>query len=154
MKYELTIGIYFVTLRNELQIGNKMKKIILGLMLLALTADTTQLYAQDAEWELVFSDEFNLPNGSQPNPNIWSRKFRNPDQCNRWNSDSKKVVYIKNGCLVCRAIPNKYEPKDTAKMLTGSVWTYGKYNVKYGKIEVRMRTNNKEGNFPAAWLKW
>ena len=154
MKYELTIGIYFVTLRNELQIGNKMKKIILGLMLLALTADTTQLYAQDAEWELVFSDEFNLPNGSQPNPNIWSRKYRNPDQCNRWNSDSKKVVYIKNGCLVCRAIPNKYEPKDTAKMLTGSVWTYGKYNVKYGKIEVRMRTNNKEGNFPAAWLKW
>jgi beta-glucanase (GH16 family) len=39
-------------------------------------------------------------------------------------------------------------------MLTGSIWTYGKYNVTYGRIEVRMKTNNKVGNFPAAWLKW
>ena len=128
--------------------------IIAMLILLTIAADTSKVDAQEIEWKLVFSDEFNLPNGSQPNPNIWSRKYRNPDPCNRWNSDSKKVVYIKNGKLICRAIPNKSEPNDTAKMLTGSIWTYGKYNVKYGKIEVRMKTNNKEGNFPAAWLKW
>ena len=129
----------------------------IGLLMLFVSADSNSQPAilwDNTGYELVFSDEFNLPNGSQPNPEVWSRKPRNPDLCNRWNSISDKVVYIKNGCLVCRAIPNKSEPNDTARMLTGSVWSFGKYNVKYGKVEVRMRTNNKVGTFPAAWLKW
>lgn len=130
---------------------------VLGLLTLFFTADTVsraQIIFDNTGYELVFSDEFNLPNGSHPDPAVWSRKPRNNDMCNRWNSESNKVVYINNGSLVCRAIPNKSEPNDTARMLAGSVWTFGKYNVKYGKIEVRMRTNNKAGSFPAAWLKW
>lgn len=133
------------------------KYFFMGIVMLIVSSDTSgqnDYLWDDKGYELVFSDEFNLPDGSQPNPAIWSRKGRNQGTCNRWNSDSEKVVYIKNGSLVCRAIPNKSEPGDTAKMLTGAVWTYGKYEVKYGKIEVRMRTNNREGNFPAAWLKW
>ena len=152
MKYELTIGFYFVTLRNEPQIGNKMKKIILGLMLLALTADTGQLYAQDAEWELVFSDEFNQPNGSQPDSAKWNRHERYKGTWSRWISNSPSVVYIKNDCLVCKAIPNKVERTDTAQMLTGAINTKGKFEFQYGKVEVRMKTNRKQGNFPAAWL--
>lgn len=38
-------------------------------------------------------------------------------------------------------------------MLTGAVFTKGKMEVRYGKVEVRMRTNVKVGNFPAAWLR-
>ena len=37
-------------------------------------------------------------------------------------------------------------------MLTGSVDTRDTYSFKYGKIEVRMKTNRKRGNFPAAWM--
>lgn len=85
---------------------------------------------------------------------VWSRKPRNSDVCNRWNSTSPKVVFIKNGHLVCRAIPNKTESNDSARMLTGAIWSFGKYNVRYGKVEVRMCTNRKSGNFPAVWLKW
>lgn len=133
------------------------KNILLGMLLFTVSADTiikSETTLSDDDYELVFSDEFNLPDGSQPDSRVWSNKPRNPDTCNRWNSGSKKAVYIKDGVLVCKAVPNKSERGDTAKMLTGSVWTYGKYNVKYGKIEVRMRTNNKRGSFPAAWLKW
>ena len=122
----------------------------LGLMF--LSADTTLLKAQNSEWKLVFSDEFNLPNGSQPDPTKWNRAKRNPSQWARWNSNSDKVVYIKNGCLVCRAVPNKWEPTDTAKMLTGGVNTMNKFEFKYGKVEVRMKTNFIPGNFPAAWM--
>lgn len=111
-------------------------------------------YDSNAKYELVFSDEFNLPDGSQPDSAVWSRKPRNNDICNRWNSTSEKVVFIKDGSLVCRAIPNRSEPTDTARMLTGAVWSFGKFNVRYGKVEVRMCTNGKSGNFPAAWLKW
>lgn len=133
------------------------KMLLFSAFLFVLMSDSprkTEVVLSDDDYELVFSDEFNLPNGSQPDSKIWSRKTRNPDQCNRWNSDSEKVVFIKNGHLVCRAIPNRSEPNDTARMLTGSIWTFGKYNVTYGRIEVRMKTNNKVGNFPAAWLKW
>lgn len=133
------------------------RNLIIGLLFLFVSADSNSQHAilwDNTGYELVFSDEFNLPDGSQPDSSIWSRKPRNPDLCNRWNSNSEKVVFIKNGNLVCKAIPNRSEPTDTARMLTGSVWTFGKYNVKYGKIEVRMRTNNKVGTFPAAWLKW
>lgn len=122
------------------------KNLLTSFLLLLFFADSTSqvkttILDRDARYELVFSDEFNQRNGSEPDTTIWSRKPRNQDCCNRWNSHSSKVVFIKNGSLVCRAVPNKYEPEDTARMLTGSIWTFGKFNVKYGKIEVRMRTN-------------
>ena len=126
--------------------------LVLVLMLLLVEADTTTIKAQETEWKLVFSDEFNQPNGSQPDPAKWNRARRNPSQWARWNSDSKKTVYIKNGALVCRAIPNKWEPTDTAKMLTGGINTMDKFEFQYGKVEVRMKTNIIPSNFPAAWM--
>ena len=109
--------------------------------------------ANDDEWQLVFSDEFNQKNGSQPDSAKWVRCIRYNAGWNRWISNSKDVVYIKNGQLVCRAIPNKAEPNDTAKMLTGAIETRGKYTFQYGKVEVRMKTSTKRGNFPATWMK-
>lgn len=107
----------------------------------------------DDNYVLVFSDEFNGRSGSQPDTTKWVRCQRGPSTWNRWISSSDKVVYIKNGTLVCRAIPNKKELADTAKMLTGAVETLGKFAFQYGKVEVRMKTNLKQGNFPAVWLK-
>ncbi len=124
--------------------------VLLGLI--TISADTSSLKAQENEWQLVFSDEFNQPNGSQPDPAKWSRHRRGTSTWSRWISDSKDVVYVKNGRLVCRAIPNRSEPADTAKMLTGAINTKGKFSFKYGKVEVRMRTNLQQGNFPAAWM--
>lgn len=108
---------------------------------------------KDDGYKLVFSDEFNLPDGSQPDSTKWKRCRRNPSRWARWISDSKDVVYIKNGKLVCRAIPNKDLKADTAQMLTGAIETMGVFEMKYGKVEVRMRTNAKIGNSPAAWIR-
>lgn len=129
------------------------KKVLLFALLLTLSMDKATIGAQSTDdYVLVFSDEFNQPNGSQPDPAKWSRATRNTSQWARWISNSDKVVYIKNGSLVCRAIPNKYEQGDTATMLTGAINTKGKFSFQYGKVEVRMRTNLIQGNFPAAWL--
>jgi len=38
-------------------------------------------------------------------------------------------------------------------MLTGAIVTRGKFDFQYGKVEVRMKTNTRRGNFPAAWMK-
>ena len=128
------------------------KELFCCLFLLALSADNIRVEAQSNEWVLVFSDEFNQPNYSQPDSTKWNRATRNPSIWARWNSNSDKVVYIKNGELVCRAIPNKNEPADTAKMLTGGVNTMNKFEFQYGKVEVRMKTNFIRGNFPAVWM--
>lgn len=85
-------------------------------------------------YKLVFCDEFNLSDGAQPNTAIWSRCQRYNSQWNRWVSDSKDVIYIKRGKLVCRAIPNSNEKGDTAKMLTGAIWTRNKYAFQYGRL--------------------
>lgn len=126
-----------------------------AVILLLLISDRGVIVAQQtpSDYELVFYDEFDLPDGSQPDSTKWKRAERNPSIWARWISDSKDVVYIKNGCLVCRAIPNRSLSADTAKMLTGAVETLGKYAFQYGKVEVRMKTNKYDGNFPAAWMR-
>lgn len=107
------------------------------------------------DYVLVFSDEFNQARGSAPNKAVWSCPPRSKAGWNRWVKDTPEVVYIKRGKLVCRAIPNRSHPTDTAQMLTGAVFSRKKYEFHYGKVEVRMKTNLKVGNFPAAWLrKW
>lgn len=104
------------------------------------------------DYELVFSDEFDGPDDSRPDTSVWRPCQRYAGQWSRWISASPEVAFIRDGKLVCRAIPNESEPEDTAEMLTGAVETRGKFSFKYGKIEVRMRTNLQQGNFPAAWL--
>lgn len=126
--------------------------VLLALLLLTMTADSTQLKAQQTEWKLVFSDEFNQPNGSQPDASKWSQPQRGTAIWSRWIKNTPKTVYIKNGALVCRAIPNKTEKTDTARMLTGAIYTKDKFEFQYGKVEVRMKTNLRRGNFPAAWM--
>ena len=131
------------------------KCIIVVMALLFLISDQGAMVAQQvqSEYELVFCDEFNQPDGSQPDSTKWKRAERNVSIWARWISDSKDVVFIKNGALVCRAIPNHNLLADTAKMLTGAVETLGKYAFQYGKVEVRMKTNRHDGNFPAAWMR-
>jgi beta-glucanase (GH16 family) len=130
-----------------------MKCFLSFLVLLTLVSDTflASVKAQE-NYVLVFADEFNQKNGSQPDAKFWSSSPRGRSLWNRWISDSKEVAFIKSGRLVCRAIRNTVNPADTALMLTGAVETRNKFSFKYGKIEVRAKTNLHVGNFPAIWL--
>ena len=130
---------------------------MIALVFLFVFADTScqvsKFHDNDAAYELVFHDEFDQPNGSRPDPAVWSCPPRSNAGWNRWVTDSSAVAYIKKGKLVCKAIPNKSLSSDTAKMLTGAVFTRNKFEFRYGKIEVRMKTNLRTGNFPSAWLR-
>ena len=92
---------------------------IIGLLALAIwsfansTPSENNVSASD-DYKLVFSDEFNLPDGSQPDSTKWRRCNRYAGLWSRWISDSRDVVYIKNGCLVCRAVPNRKEREGSA----------------------------------------
>ena len=118
-----------------------------------LCSDTPNVLARKKmpKYKLVFHDEFNSKDGKL-DTTIWSRAPRAANMWAKWNSNSPEVIRIKNGKLICRAIPNP-SLSDTATMVTGAINTKNKFYVKYGRIEVRMKNNGKRGNFPAAWMR-
>lgn len=105
-----------------------------------------------AEYILVFSDEFDAPDGSQPDEAKWIRCQRMGATWNRWCSDSEEVVYIEDGNLVTRAIPNPDTASDNVPMITGGIKSMGKFGFTYGRVECRLLTNPWTGNFPALWM--
>lgn len=135
--------------------GHPMKKTAFLLLACALfVADTAMMKAQgkESKYKLVFAEEFNQRNGSLPNSDKWSVSKRYWSTWNRWIAKGKDVTRIKNGSLVCRAVPNGDMKADTALMLTGALETKDKFSFTYGKVEVRMKTGRHKGNFPAVWL--
>ena len=124
----------------------------MSVLVMLLSAFLPGALAQDATYQLVFSDEFDQPNGSAPDPAKWTSSVRQGATWSRWISDSSAVAYIQNGVLVCRAIPNLDKSRDKVAMLTGAVETRDKFSFTYGKVEIRLKTNPHAGNFPAAWM--
>ncbi len=107
---------------------------------------------ENAEYELVFSDEFNQPDGSRPDATKWISCERQGATWNRWVADRPDVYFIQDGKLACRAIPNPYQDEDPVPMITGGVKSQGKFAFTYGKVECRALSNPWIGNFPAIWM--
>ena len=105
-----------------------------------------------SEWQLVFSDEFNAEDMSQPVSEKWMRCQRQGATWNRWLSDSKEVIYLQGGDLVARAIPNPDKVSDPVPMITGGIKSDGHFGFTYGYVEARIKSNPWTGNFPAFWM--
>lgn len=123
----------------------------------SMTEADIHLYATfepktDNEWQLVFSDEFSSPDRSQPETDKWMRCQRQGATWNRWLSDSEEVIYLEDGDLVARAIPNPDKTTDNVPMITGGIKSMGKFGFTYGYVEARLLTNPWTGNFPAFWM--
>ena len=106
----------------------------------------------NSEWQLVFNDEFNAESGSQPTADKWIRCQRQGATWNRWLSDSEEVIYLEDGDLVARAIPNPDKASDPVDMITGGIKSMGKFGFTYGYVEARIYNNLWIGNFPAFWM--
>jgi len=107
---------------------------------------------EGSEWQLVFSDEFNAEDMSQPVAEKWMRCQRQGATWNRWLSDSKEVIYLQGGDLVARAIPNPDQESDPIPMITGGIKSDGLFAFTYGYVEARIKSNPCTGNFPAFWM--
>lgn len=106
----------------------------------------------DAEYTLIFSDEFDEPDGSLPDAGKWGCSERHGATWNRWIVDDPRVAFLQDGQLVTRAIPNPDPTRYEGDMITGAIQTRYKFGWQYGKIEARILTNPHTGNFPAFWL--
>ena len=113
----------------------------------------TESAASRSEYVLVFSDEFNKPDGTLPDSKVWTPCTRRPKVTwARFLSNSPKVAFIQDGNLVLRAIPNPNRSTDDVYMLTGGINSSQKFAFRYGRVECRALVNPFIGNFPAIWM--
>ena len=113
----------------------------------------TESAASRSKYVLVFSDEFNKPDGTLPDSEVWTPCTRRPKVTwARFLSNSPKVAFIQDGNLVLRAIPNPDRSTDDVDMLTGGINSSQKFAFRYGRVECRALVNPFIGNFPAIWM--
>lgn len=113
----------------------------------------TESATSRSEYVLVFSDEFNKPDGTLPDSEVWTPCTRRPKVTwARFLSNSPKVAFIQDGNLVLRAIPNPDRSTDDVDMLTGGINSSQKFAFRYGRVECRALVNPFIGNFPAIWM--
>lgn len=133
----------------------RLSPFLLFLSLLLIKNDSVSVMAQDTNrrWRLVFHDEFNQRVGHGIDTTKWGNRDRANNIWARWIANNPKTLQVRKGRLVCRAVPNTDLNTDTAKMQTGVITSQDRFAFQYGKVEVRMRTNAHEGNFPAVWMR-
>lgn len=99
-------------------------------------------------WKLVWQDDFT---GNAPDGRIWSRCERATSDWNNTMSDDPRLIEMKDGILHLRGIVNDRKD-DKAPYLTAGLTSKGKYNFKYGKVQIRARFKSAQGAWPALWM--
>jgi beta-glucanase (GH16 family) len=106
----------------------------------------------NSDWKLVWADEFNGPDGSQPDPAKWSYNTGAGGWGNgelQFYTDRVDNAYIEKGSLVIQVKKESYQGMDytSARLVTRERgdWTYG-------RVEVRARLPQSQAIWPAIWM--
>ena len=101
-------------------------------------------------WQLVWQDNFKGKKLSD----VWTRipRFPMPPEWNKYMSTDERLLRMRRGKLTLLGVVNDILPNDTARFLTAGVYTRGKKTFHRGRIEIRLRMDNADGAWPAAWL--
>ena len=113
---------------------------------------TPPLAGAGGDWKLMWSDEFNQPDGSRPDPAKWSFETGGNGWGNNeleYYTDRTNNAVIADGKLVIQAQPENYGGKTitSARLLTKNkgAWTYGRF-------EARIKIPRGQGIWPAFWM--
>lgn len=117
----------------------------------------TPVAAPQRVLRLVWSDEFNGPDGSPPDPAKWrvlqkGSGFGN-DELQSYTS-RRVNVHQEKGNLVIVARKERYKGRDgiTRAYTSARLETQGLYARKYGRIEARIKLPGGQGIWPAFWM--
>jgi beta-glucanase (GH16 family) len=128
-------------------IGSRCIVLVILLRLLALPAPA---WAADP-WVLVWADEFNGRSNSPPDFAKWKYDLGHDGWGNHeletYTNSTRNVFVDGRGHLAIRAIKTS-----TGAFTSGRLKTLGLFEVKYGKIEARIRIPYGQGIWPAFWM--
>ncbi len=113
----------------------------------------------DGTWTLVWSDEFNQPDGSPPDPTKWS--YHEGVGNNGWGNNELEYytsrpqnISIQNGNLVITAAQEHYT--DSAAVMraftSARIKTRAQFAQAYGRFEARIKIPGGAGLWPAFWM--
>jgi uncharacterized protein (TIGR03437 family) len=110
-----------------------------------------------AGWTLVWSDEFNEPNGSGVNPQKWTLETGGWGWGNNeleYYTNRLQNAYLENGSLVIKAINETYTGPDgvTRNFTSARLKTQDKFAQAYGRFEARIKIPYGQGIWPAFWM--
>jgi beta-glucanase (GH16 family) len=108
-------------------------------------------------WKLVWSDEFNGPNGSGVDRSKWVVETGGNGWGNHeleYYTDRSQNAFVQNGNLVIRAQVEKYSEPDgvTRSYTSARMKTLGKFSQMYGRFEARIKVPTGQGMWPAFWM--
>jgi beta-glucanase (GH16 family) len=129
-------------------------KVMIMFVLLA----TLQTHAVQSQCkQLVWADEFN---GANVDLSKWQSISGNgcPGLCGFGNSEAQKydpnqATILKDGANSYLKIQAKYDADSpNEKFISAKLTTEGKFAIKYGRIEARMKLSSGLGAWPAFWM--
>ena len=108
-------------------------------------------------WTMVWSDEFNGPNGSPVDRTKWVADTGGKNWGNHeleYYTDRSENASILDGTLVIRALQENYTGPDGVERnyTSARLKTLGKFSQTYGRFEARIKIPYGQGIWPAFWL--
>jgi beta-glucanase (GH16 family) len=142
-------------------IGSRLTRTLTRACILLLAAGATlsaqSPTTQNPNWRLTWSDEFNGPNGSYPDPDKWKFDiggggFGNTEL--ETYTDRPINAHLEDGHLVISARKEDFTgPDGTPRHYTSArLNTHGQFSQAYGRFEASIQLPTGKGIWPAFWL--
>jgi beta-glucanase (GH16 family) len=111
----------------------------------------------EGQWLLTWSDEFNGPDHSRPDPAKWHFSIGGNGWGNReleYYTDRQENSFLRGGNLVIRAMNERFTGPDrvTRDYTSARLTTKGLFAQAYGRFEARIKIPRGQGMWPAFWL--
>jgi beta-glucanase (GH16 family) len=122
-----------------------------------LPACPTAYASNPAVWSLVWSDEFDGPNGSAVDSSKWSFDLGG----NGWGNNELETytdrtvnAHVEGGLLVIKAIKEDFTGSDgiLRHYTSARLLTKNKFTQAYGRFEARIKIPYGQGLWPAFWM--
>ncbi len=128
-----------------------------SILLFGFAASASAQNQSQSPWKLVWSDEFNAPNGSP----VDSTKWISETGGGGWGNNELEYytarlanASLQNGNLVIKVLQEKYTGTDgvTRNYTSARLKTQSKFSQAYGRFEARIKIPRGQGIWPAFWM--
>jgi len=107
-----------------------------------------------AGWTLVWSDEFDKPGLPDTAKWTYEKGFVRNKEAQYYTEARKENARVEEGRLIIEGRKEEYKGPDgkEAHYTAASITTEGKFDLTYGRVEVRAKLPRGRGMWPAIWM--